>query len=178
MPSNPASCALASRHRTCCPTSRPGAPGIVHPVPLPVLSASLRTRPLLSACAGSLALAALPKCPLCLLAYAGVAGSAGFASAYGAWLLPLTAAALALTVGALALAGAGAGPVALGAASSAGVLLAKFRMDERWMLYAALAALLAAAAWGALRRRTAAPACTTCAGEMASAAPPASTRTR
>lgn len=106
---------------------------------------------MLGACAGSLALAALPKCPLCLLAWAGVAGSAGFAQAYGAWLLPATAAALAITLGALALAGAGAGPLLLALAGSAGVLGGKFRLDQPFVLYAGLAALLAATAWSFLR---------------------------
>lgn len=118
-----------------------------------MITASLRRRRLLSACAGSLALAALPKCPLCLLAWAGVAGSAGFTSAYGAWLLPATMAALAVTVGALAFAGAGAGPVLLSAAGAAATLGGKFRLDQPFVLYAGLAALLAATAWGVLRRR-------------------------
>jgi hypothetical protein len=118
-----------------------------------VTSASLRPRRVLSAFAGSLALAALPKCPFCLLAWAGVAGSAGFTRAYGAWLLPATAAALAVTVGALAFAGAGAGPVVLSLAGAAATLGGKFRLDEPLVLYAGLAAVLAATAWGVLHRR-------------------------
>jgi hypothetical protein len=106
----------------------------------------------LSAFAGSLALAALPKCPFCLLAWAGVAGSAGFTSAYGAWLLPATAAALAATVGGLAFAGAGAGPVALSLAGAAATLGGKFRLDQPFVLYVGLAALLGATAWGVLHR--------------------------
>lgn len=106
---------------------------------------------MLSACAGSLALVALPKCPLCLLAWAGVAGSAGFTSAYGAWLLPATAVALAITVGALAFAGAGAGPVLLSLAGAAATLGGKFRLDQPLLLYAGLAALLAATLWSVLR---------------------------
>jgi hypothetical protein len=117
-----------------------------------VITASLRPRRVLSACAGSLALLALPKCPLCLLALAGVAGSTGFASAYGAWLLPATALALGVTVGALALAGAGAGPLLLALAGAAATLGGKFRLDEPALLYAGLAALLAATAWGVLHR--------------------------
>lgn len=113
---------------------------------------SLRRHRLVSASAGALALAALPKCPLCLLAYAGIAGSAGFTAAYGAWLMPATAAALAVTVGALALAGAGAGPVLLAAAGAAATLGGKFRIDQPWVLYAGLAALVAATAWSVLRR--------------------------
>jgi hypothetical protein len=118
-----------------------------------VTSSSVRPRRLYSAFAGSLALAVLPKCPLCLLAYAGVAGSAGFASAYGAWLLPATAAALAVTVGALAFARAGAGPVSLAAAGAAATLGGKFRMDQPLVVYAGVAALLAATAWTAWTRR-------------------------
>ncbi|WP_420127143.1 hypothetical protein [Longimicrobium sp.] len=126
----------------------------VHPAaPPPVTTASIRPRRLLSTCAGTLALAALPKCPLCLLAWAGVAGSAGFASAYGAWLLPATAAALAVTVGALAAGGAGAGPVLLALAGAAATLGGKFRLDQPSLLYAGLAALLAATLWGVLHRR-------------------------
>ncbi|HYR12541.1 MAG TPA: hypothetical protein VEQ60_32430 [Longimicrobium sp.] len=140
-----------------------GALAIVHPPGFRVTTAPLRPRRLLSACAGSLALVALPKCPLCLLAWAGVAGSAGFTSAYGAWLLPATALALAVTVGALAFAGAGAGPVLLSLAGAAATLGGKFRMDQPFLLYAGLAALLAATAWGVLHRRRplAARACST-----------------
>jgi hypothetical protein len=119
-----------------------------------VIHASLRPRRLLSACAGSLALAALPKCPLCLLAWAGVAGSAGFTSAYGAWLLPATALALGVTVGALTFAGAGAGPVLLSVTGAAAVLGGKFRLDQPLVLYTGLAALLAATAWTVLHRRS------------------------
>lgn len=137
-------------------------------------SASLRPRNLLSACAGTLALAALPKCPLCLLALAGVAGSAGFASAYGAWLLPATALALAVTVGALAFAGAGAGPLLLAAAGAGATLAGKFRLDDPILLYAGLAALLAATAWSVLRKRPL-PA-RACQGACAAAAPPTSPR--
>jgi hypothetical protein len=138
---------------------------------LRVTHAFLRPRRLLSACAGSLALVALPKCPLCLLAWAGVAGSAGFASAYGAWLLPATAVALAVTVGALAFGGAGAGPVLLSLAGAAATLGGKFRLDQPFLLYAGLAALLAATAWGVLHRTRppSAHACPT--GACAAAAP-------
>lgn len=118
-----------------------------------MITASLRPRRLFSACAGSLALAALPKCPLCLLAWAGVAGSAGFTSAYGAWLLPATALALGVTVGALALAGAGAGPVLLSLAGAGATLAGKFRLDQPLLLYPGLAALLAATVWSVLRSR-------------------------
>jgi hypothetical protein len=142
-----------------------------HPVPSTppapsVITASPRPRRVVSACAGSLALAALPKCPLCLLAWAGVAGSAGFTSTYGAWLLPATAIALGMTVGALALTGAGAGPVLLSLAGAAATLTGKFRLDQPLLLYAGLAALLAATAWGVLHRRPRSPrACTgACAG--------------
>jgi hypothetical protein len=125
-----------------------------------VITASLRPRRLVSACAGSLTLAALPKCPLCLLAWAGVAGSAGFTSAYGAWLLPATAVALGVTVGALALAGAGAGPILLALAGAAATLGGKFPLDQPLLLYAGLAALLAATVWSVLRPgRLPAPAC-------------------
>jgi hypothetical protein len=145
---------------------------LAHPAPLTlpvpsVIIASLRPRRVLSACAGSLALVALPKCPLCLLAWAGVAGSTGFASAYGAWLLPATALALGVTVGALALAGAGAGPLLLAMAGAAATLGGKFRLDQPALLYAGLAALLAATAWGVLDRRSAracSGACTTIEG--------------
>lgn len=132
---------------------------------------TLRPGRVVGAFAGSLALVALPKCPLCLLAWAGVAGSAGFAQAYGAWLLPATAAALCVTVGALALGGAGAGPLLLAVAGSAGVLGGKFRLDQPFVLYAGLAALLAATAWAFVHRRPA-PACGTgCAAAVPASAP-------
>ncbi len=97
-------------------------------------------------------LVALPKCPVCLLAYAGVAGSAGFASAYGAWLLPATAVMLAVAVGALAFARAGTGPVMVALAGAAATLAGRFRLDYPLVLYAGLAALAGATAWGANRR--------------------------
>jgi hypothetical protein len=110
-----------------------------------VVPATAQFRRLIPAAAGSLAVAALPTCPLCLLAWAGVAGSA-----YGAWLLPATAALLALTVLALALSGRtrGCGAAALALAASAAVLVGKFGIDRPPLLYAGLAALAAAALWG------------------------------
>jgi hypothetical protein len=134
---------------------------------------SLHRHRLLSAFAGSVALAALPKCPLCLLAYAGIAGSAGFTAAYGAWLVPATAAALTVTVGALAFAGTGAGPVLLAAGGAAATMGGKFRLDQPAVLYAGLAALLAATAWGVLTRSPQpAHACRTgCAAAVPASAP-------
>lgn len=90
---------------------------------------------------------------MCLLAYAGVAGSAGFASAYGAWLLPATAAMLALAVGALAFARTGTGPVMVALAGAGATLAGRFRLDHPLVLYAGLAALVAATGWSARRRR-------------------------
>lgn len=97
-----------------------------------------------------------------------MAGSAGFARSYGAWLLPATAALLALTVLALALSGrsrGGFGPAALATAASAAVLLGKFRLDQPPLLHAGLAALAVSAAWGAWPRRSVpeAHACRPCA---------------
>lgn len=62
-------------------------------------------------------------------------------------------------MGALAFAGVGAGPVLLAVGGAAATLGGKFRIGEPMVLYAGLATLLAAAAWGVLRRG--APACRT-----------------
>jgi hypothetical protein len=100
----------------------------------------------------SLALALAPKCPLCLLAYAGLVGSASLSwsayGVYGAWLAPLTAVSLALTVGALAFQArtrGETGPALLALLASAAILAGKFWLHQKPLLYLGMAALLIAA---------------------------------
>lgn len=100
-------------------------------------------------------LALAPKCPICLFAYFGVFGVAtSTAVAYRAWLPPLTALWLALTVG-LMLVGRGGrrlwgGPL-VGLAGSVAVWVGKFVLDQTALVYGGLAALAIAVVWHAWR---------------------------
>jgi hypothetical protein len=67
-------------------------------------------------------------------------------------------------VGALAFARAGTGPVMVAVAGAAATLAGRFRLDHPLVLYAGLAALVGATAWGAGRRRHACGAGAGCAG--------------
>ena len=106
----------------------------------------------------SLALAAAPKCPACLLAYAGLLGTATVSTSavYGSWLLPLTAGALALSVGALAWQARHSrlyGPALTALLAAAAILAGKFWLNQKPFLDHGMAALAAAALWSALPRR-------------------------
>jgi len=113
--------------------------------------------------------ALLPKlaCPACWPAYAGLLGSLGLGFLLDeAWLLPLTAAFLALAVGALAFRAPGRrgyGPFALGLVASGAVLGGKFALESDWTMGAGIALLVAASLWNAWPRRSpvACPACAT-----------------
>ncbi|HJQ27140.1 MAG TPA: hypothetical protein VKA60_24845 [Blastocatellia bacterium] len=99
-------------------------------------------------------LAVAPKCPFCLMAFFGAVGSAAAAAPfYRAWLAPLTAVWLALTVGVLALplSGRRYGPVLLGLLAGLAVFGGKFILDSQALVYVGIAALIGAAAWRAWR---------------------------
>jgi hypothetical protein len=104
-------------------------------------------------------LALAPKCPVCFLAYFGIFGVAtASASAYRAWLPPITAVWLALTVAVLALRTDRKrryGPIALGVAAALGVFAGKFIVASQLMLYAGIGALIIAAGWSAWSRTSA-----------------------
>lgn len=113
--------------------------------------------------------AALPKltCPACWPAYAGMMSALGLGFIdYTPYLLPLTGVFLALTLASLGWrAGSrrGYGPLAMGAASTALVLIGRFVYESEGALWAGVAALVAASVWNSWPRRTAGncPACET-----------------
>ena len=104
-------------------------------------------------------LAVAPKCPVCFLAYFGIFGVAtASASVYRAWLPPLTAIWLTLTVAMLALRTDGKpkyGPIALGFGAALSVFAGRFIVANQMLLYAGLVALVVATVWS-VRSRTSA----------------------
>ena len=104
----------------------------------------------------SVLLAVAPKCPFCLMAFFGAVGSAAVtAPFYRAWLAPLTAIWLGLTVGVLALPSGGGrryGPVLLGLLAGLAVFGGKFVLDNQALVYVGIFALLGAAIWRAWQR--------------------------
>lgn len=98
-------------------------------------------------------LAVAPKCPVCFLAYFGIFGVAtASASVYRAWLPPLTAIWLALTLAMLALRTDGKrsyGPIVLGFVAVLSVVAGKFIIANQMLLYAGVAALIIATGWNA-----------------------------
>ena len=100
-------------------------------------------------------LAIAPKCPLCLSAFLGTFGVATLpASAYRAWLAPLTAIWLSLTIGMVAFNSGRRhyGPPLLGFLAGLAVLFGKFVLDNESLVYAGVAALLGSVVWLASRR--------------------------
>ncbi len=101
----------------------------------------------------------LPKlaCPACWPAYSGLMGSVGLAFlTETAYLLPLTAAFLALALATLAVRarrGAGYGPLALGLMAAAAILGGKFAFESDAVMYAGVALLIAASFWNAFPGR-------------------------
>jgi hypothetical protein len=110
----------------------------------------------------SVLLAVAPKCPICFLAYFGIFGVATTSSSvYRVWLPPLTAIWLTLTVILLAVQRGSQrryGPVLLGIFAGAAVFAGKFVINNPAMVYAGIAALLAAAVWRSWSRRACASA--------------------
>lgn len=103
--------------------------------------------------------ALMPKvvCPLCWPAYAGVLSAAGLTFFMeDRWLLPMSTIFLVIALAALAWRARcrrGYGPLALGAGSSAAILIGKFAMDHATVVYFGIASLLAACLWNAWPKR-------------------------
>jgi hypothetical protein len=103
--------------------------------------------------------ALLPKlaCPLCWPLYAGIVSSLGMGFLIStAYLLPITIAFLIATVFVLAFRAKqrrGFGPLLLGIAASAAVLIGKFGLESNPATYSGIALLVAASVWNALPRR-------------------------
>jgi hypothetical protein len=113
--------------------------------------------------------AALPKltCPACWPAYSGVLSAMGVSFInYTPYLLPLTAAFLLLSLLALAWRAPsrrGFGPLLVGLAASAIILVGKFAFDSDAAMYAGMVVLVAASLWNAWpRARQAAGNCPAC----------------
>jgi hypothetical protein len=99
----------------------------------------------------SAVLAVAPKCPVCFLAYFGIFGVAtASASLYRVWLPPLAAIWLALTVTMLFIQSGRQsryGPGLLGVLAGLAVLVGRFIFDYPALVYAGIAALVAAVVW-------------------------------
>ena len=114
----------------------------------------------------------LPKvaCPACWPAYAGFLSSVGLGFLIDTtYLLPLTAAFLALAVGALAYRAKrrrGYLPFLVGVAAAAIVLVGKFTFESDPAMYAGLAILIGASVWNTWPRQRHVPTCPACAGEQ------------
>ncbi len=121
------------------------------------------------AAAPSFGVALLPKltCAACWPAYAAVLSALGFSFFdYTAYLLPVTVAALALTLISLgwrAKARWGYGPFVLGVAAALTHLIGKFVFDSNFIAYAAVPTLIGAAVWNAWPRMVAVKSCGSCA---------------
>jgi hypothetical protein len=120
----------------------------------------------LAALLPAIGMAALPKltCPACWPAYAGLLSALGLGFIdYTPWLLPMTAGFLVLTLATLAWRARsrrGYGPLTLGAASAALVLIGRFVFESEAALWIGITALVAASAWNSWpRARAVCPAC-------------------
>lgn len=106
-------------------------------------------------------------CPACWPAYAGVLSSLGLGFLIdGAWLLPITAAGLAVALGAFALRARrrrGYGPLFAGLVASTAVLVGKFGIGVDVLTYAGVGVLVAASIWNLWPRRVVKQDCPTCA---------------
>jgi len=108
-----------------------------------------------------LGISLMPKlaCPLCWPAYAGLLSSLGLGFLISTkYLLPLTAAFLAIAVGTLAFKAKdrnGYSPFALGMLAAAGVLVGKFYWDSNLTICVAIALLVVASIWNAWPRQAA-----------------------
>ncbi len=97
----------------------------------------------------------LPKlaCPFCWPAYAGLLSSIGLGFLISAaYLLPLTAGFLAITLVSMAFRAKnrhGFSPFLLGSVAAAGVLLGKFLWESRPTMYGAVGLLVVASLWNA-----------------------------
>jgi hypothetical protein len=96
-------------------------------------------------------------CPACWPAYAGLLSSfgVGFVN-YTPFLLPIMALFLAVALATLAVQGRRRGhygPLLLGAAGTAGLLVGRFAVASDPLMYTGIAALIAASVWNAWPRR-------------------------
>lgn len=146
---------------------RQGAAGPASTVPLPEgEGATWRTT---LAAVPSVGVALLPKltCAACWPAYAALLSALGFGFFdYTAYLLPITAVALAVTLATLSWRSAdrrGSGPLVLGVVAAALHLVGKFLLDSNVIAYAAVPILIGAAVWNAWPRRIASGSCKSCA---------------
>ena len=113
--------------------------------------------------------ALLPKltCPLCFPAYAAVLGALGFEFLdYTPYLLPLTAAFLAVALAVLAVQSRQTGsvyPLPLGSAASAIVLVGKFQLENEWLTVSGIVLLAAAVFLGSRTKSSLVASCPACA---------------
>lgn len=123
----------------------------------------LRRAGLNAAVLPALGTALLPKltCPACWPAYASLLGNLGVGFVnYTPYLLPLTAAFLAISVGALAWRASrrrGYGPFVLGVLAAGMILVGRFGFDSEPSMWGGLAILVAASLWNTWPRNAAAP---------------------
>jgi len=117
----------------------------------------------------------LPKlmCPVCWPAYAGIVSALGLSFLISTqYLLPLTAAFLAITAAALGFRASqrhGYGPLWLCLIAAATILTGKFYFDVAQAAYAGVALLIAASVWNSWPRHAATtPACPACVAAGAS----------
>src|SRR5947207_6769648 len=103
--------------------------------------------------------ALLPKlfCPLCWPLYAGVVSSIGLGFLVGTtYLLPITSVFLILTLAVLGFRAKqrrGFGPFLLGVAGSIAILIGKFYLESKPVMYGGVGVLAVASVWNALPRR-------------------------
>jgi hypothetical protein len=113
-------------------------------------------------------------CPLCWPAYAGLLSSVGLGFLISAaYLLPFTAAFLALALAAMAFRASsrhGYGPFLLGVVATVGVLLGKFRWESKATMYGAVGLLVIASLWNTWPHRAIpkAASCADCGSENVS----------
>ncbi len=116
----------------------------------------------------SIVISVLPKlaCPACWPAYAGLLTAIGLGFLVSAaYLLPITAAFLALAVGALAFKASkrrGYGPFMIGLVAASGVLIGKFMWASNFTMYGALGLLVLASLWNSWPRQSAPDEALTC----------------
>ena len=103
--------------------------------------------------------ALLPKlfCPLCWPLYASIVSSVGLGFLIGAtYLQPITGAFLVVTLAVLCFGAKkrrGYGPFAVGIVTSAAVLIGKFYLESKPLMYGGVGFLAVASVWNALPRR-------------------------
>ncbi len=113
-------------------------------------------------------IALMPKvlCPLCWPVYAGVLSATGLTFLMeDRWLLPISAVFLTLALAALgwrAKTRRGYGPLLVGVAATAVILVGKFVLELDSAAYVGIGVLVAASVWNAWPRRAREPACSAC----------------